>query len=306
MEEHPRHVDSEGPGSPGRHCCFLTLEHRGQFVIDDELAIPALADQGWSVTTVPWRANAMDWSAFDLVIVRSTWDWWHDVSAFLEVLEGIAESTRLANPLSLLRWNLRKTYLRDLEMRGVPVVPTHWLEAPDALSLRAAIDDCGEAGAVVKPQFGANGDGVVQVMPRVGRAAFERLLMDLAGEPCMVQPFRENVVRDGELSLFYFDGACSHAIRKRPAPGEFRSQEERGALIEPLQADEDLQSAGDRVLAALGETPLYARVDLLNRPGGGFELVELELVEPSLYFRTDPGAPRAFARSLERWLARSG
>ena len=114
-----------------KRCAFLTLDERGDFVIDDEHAIAPLAELGWQVETLSWRQKTRPWSDFDAVIIRSTWDYWDDVPAFLEVLAHIDRETRLANPLDLVRWNVAKTYLRDLEARGVGVVPTLWLDGLD-------------------------------------------------------------------------------------------------------------------------------------------------------------------------------
>jgi hypothetical protein len=119
----------------------------------------------------------------------------------------------------------------------------------------------------------------------------------------MLQPFREAVLDAGEWSLFAFRDQLSHAIRKRPAEGEFRSQEERGAAIEAAEPPAGVRSATVNALRALPSPSLYARVDLIETPGRGAELVELELIEPSLYFRTDPLAPGRFAAALDAWCA---
>lgn len=295
-------------GSTSGRCCFLTLEHAGDFVIDDDVALPALERAGWSVDVLPWRQRATPWDRYDVVVLRSTWDYWDDVPGFLAVLETIEAATLLANPLGLVRWNLSKTYLRDLAARGVATVPTRWHPALDAAAVADALEAFGEAGVVVKPQVGGNGDGVFRLPRRPGPDELAPVLARHGSGPCMVQPFRPSVETAGEASLFYFGGALSHAIRKRPAAGEFRSQEERGATIEALQPDATLVAAGDRAMAALPQPALYARVDLLPGPGDTWELVELELIEPSLYFRMDAGAPAAFADALGAWwrAARSG
>ena len=286
-----------------RRCAFLTLEERGDFVIDDEVAIPALEAAGWRVDTVPWRQQTRPWSDYDVVVVRSTWDYWDDVAAFMQVLEQIDAETRLANPLALLRWNLSKTYLRDLEGRGVPIVPTLWRDRLRRQDLLEAAERFGTPDLVLKPQVGGNGQGVLR-LPNAERSTGRIAAMDrYRGTPCMVQPFREAVLDEGEWSLFAFRGSFSHAIRKRPAPGEFRSQEERGATIEAADPPGALHGVLDRALRALPSPALYARMDLIETPHRGAELVELELIEPSLYFRTDPRAPRRFAEALDAWCA---
>lgn len=282
-----------------RHCAFLSLEERGNWVIDDEVAVPALESSGWAVTTIPWTRPGVDWSCFDLVVVRSTWDYWDRPQAFFAVLESIDRQTRLANPLALMRWNLAKTYLRDLDQAGVRIVPTRFIEALHADDLARAHEDYAGQGWVLKPQLGAS--GIDAFLFHAGKSPQHEALERLAGSAVMIQPFRRRVIDEGEYSLFYFAGDYSHAICKRPAQGEFRSQEERGAQIIALTVTDDLQRIAAQALKALRQDALYARVDLVRNDQGEPELMELELIEPSLYFRTSISAPAAFARALDRW-----
>jgi glutathione synthase/RimK-type ligase-like ATP-grasp enzyme len=286
-----------------RHCAFLTLEERGDFVIDDELAIPALEAAGWRVHTVPWRQTSQPWNVFDVVVVRSTWDYWDAIPAFVRVLERIDAETLLANPLPLLRWNLSKTYLRELEAQAVPIVPTHWCDHLRPRDLEAAAERFATADLVLKPQVGGNGQGVMRLAMRAGEETLRSALERYRATPCMLQPFRPSILQGGEWSLFAFRERFSHAICKRPAEGEFRTQEERGAAITSAEPSADLRAAMAKALEALPCSALYARIDLIDTPGLGPELVELELIEPSLYFRTDPRAPDRFAAALNAWCA---
>lgn len=291
-------------GQPGasRRCAFLTLEQRGNWVIDDEEAIPALESAGWMVSTVPWSRPGMDWSAFDLVVVRSTWDYWDAPSDFFAVLEAIDRQTLLANPLSLMRWNLSKTYLRDLAKANVPIVPTRFIDALCVDDLELARSQYAQQGWVIKPQLGAS--GIDAFLFHDGQDPQCEVMDRLAGSAVMIQPFRHRVIDEGEYSLFYFADRLSHAICKRPARGEFRSQEERGAVILSVEPPADLCRAGAQAISALPQASLYARVDLVRNDQDQPELMELELIEPSLYFRTSAAAPPAFARAMDRWLAR--
>lgn len=286
-----------------KQCAFLTLGERGDFVIDDEHAIEPLAELGWQISTVSWRQTDRPWSDFDAVIIRSTWDYWYDVAAFLEALARIDWQTRLANPLDLVHWNLAKTYLRDLQGKGVEVVPTAWL---DGLT-PAAVADCarhlGSDALVIKPVVGANGQDAFRLSPRDDPQRLGEIEALFRGRACMVQPFMRNVLEEGEYSLFFFGGVYSHAILKVPAAGEFRSQEERGAAIHSIRPEPKLLASGRNALAALAPAPLYARVDLIRDATGDFKVMELELIEPSLYLRTDPGAPGRFAGAIDRWFS---
>ena len=289
------------------HVALLTLDDRAGYVIDDDLAIAELRARGTVVEEIPWRRAGVDWRAFDLVVIRTTWDYQHDLDAFLAALAAIeAAGVALANPCSLVRWNARKTYLRDLAARGVPIVPTRWGVGLRAGELRALCADLGDGGCVLKPTVSANAHDTFR-LARDLDATTEAALTDLfAGREWMAQPFVRSVLDTGELSVFYFDGALSHAIVKRPRPGDFRVQEEHGGLIAGLAPDASLRAAADRVMAALTEPPLQARVDLVRLDDGSLALMELEAIEPSLYFRTHPRAAANFADAVARAVARRG
>jgi glutathione synthase/RimK-type ligase-like ATP-grasp enzyme len=289
-----------------RQCAFLTLGERGDFVIDDEHAVEPLADLGWQVSTVSWRQTDRPWSDFEAVVIRSTWDYWHDVAGFLDTLARIDRQTRLANPLDLVHWNLAKTYLRDLQGKGVGVVPTLWLDDLPVAAIGRWARDLGSDELVVKPVVGANGQDAFRVSPRDDPQRLREIAELFRGRPCMVQPFLRNVLDEGEYSLFFFGGVYSHAILKVPAAGEFRSQEERGAAIHLIQPEPKLLAGGRAAMAAVAPAPLYARVDFVRNDAGEFDVMELELIEPSLYLRTDPGAPARFARAVDSWFARAG
>lgn len=282
-------------------CAFLTLDQRGDFVIDDEHAIGPLEDLGWQVATLSWRQTAIPWSEFDAVVIRSTWDYWNDLPDFVDSLAAIDQQTVLANPLQLVRWNLAKTYLHDLQQRGVEVVPTLWLDGLDPGALERHSRQLAVDQLVVKPVVGANGEDAFRLALGDDPLRLEQIAARFRDRACMLQPFLPRVLAEGEYSLFYLGGAYSHAILKVPAQGEFRSQEERGAEILPVEPEPALRAHGDRAFAAVSPAPLYARIDFVRSEAGEFQLMELELVEPSLYLRTDPGAPARFARAIDAW-----
>lgn len=276
-------------------CAFLTLQDPTGYVIDDELAREPLRALGWELDSVPWRREGVRWEDYAMVVIRSTWDWMHAPEAFLAVLQGIVDrGVRLENPLEVVRWNLRKTYLRELAARGVATVPTLFRDRLEPGTLGALLEELGTQKAVLKPVVGANASWAV----RIGERPTEEVEQLYAARALMAQPFVRGVVEEGEYSLFYFGGAFSHAIRKRPRPGDFRVQEEHGGSVEAVSPTADLRAAADTVMAALDEQPAYARVDLVRGDAGAWWLMELELMEPSLYLRMDPGAPQRFADAL--------
>jgi len=284
-----------------KKCAFLTLDESGDHIIDDEYAIKPLNELGWQVSTVPWRQADRSWGDFDAVIIRSTWDYCHDVPTFLETLERINRETMLANCLELVRWNLAKTYMRDLEARGIGIVPTRWPDSLQADSFTNLQGQLGTQDIVVKPVVGANGEDAFRVSPADPSERLESIAARFQNRDCMVQPFMPNIVNEGEYSLFFFSGKYSHAILKVPAKHEFRSQEEHGSDIHSVIPREKLLERAQQVLESLTSSPLYARIDFVRNDADDFVVMELELIEPSLYLRTDPQAAARFAAAIDFW-----
>jgi glutathione synthase/RimK-type ligase-like ATP-grasp enzyme len=266
------------------------------FVSDDDLAIAPLAEYGWNVETVSWRGRT-DWSRYDAVIIRTTWDYQDDPERFLEVLSEIeASGTILQNSRSLAEWNLDKRYLAELEANGVRIVPTIWGEEIfTARDLDTWLNAFGASEVVVKPTVSATAQDTFRLTEYdpVAAARFD-------GRSYMVQPFIQAIVDEGEFSVFYFNGEYSHGILKTPKPDDFRVQEEHGGIIRAVQPEPGLLKAADAISQLIGSHPLYARIDLVRDPIGGFQLMELELIEPALYLRMDPGAPSRFAAAIDR------
>jgi glutathione synthase/RimK-type ligase-like ATP-grasp enzyme len=284
-----------------RRCAFLTLADPTGYVIDDHHAYAPLAALGWQVDAVPWDRPGVAWEGYDLVVIRSPWDYTRDPAGFLAVLAEIERrSARLENALPLVRWNLDKSYLRDLAARGVATVPTVWRERLAPGELAGLFEQVASAEMVVKPVIGANAEGAFRLDARAVREQAGTVEAHYADRALMAQPFVRAVLDEGEFSLFYFNGEYSHAILKTPRSGDFRVQEEHGGVITVALPDQALRRAGRTALAAVGEAPLYLRADFVRADSGdGYWLIELELVEPALYLRMDPEAPERFARAVD-------
>ena len=287
-----------------RRCAFLSTDSLEDYVVNDALAIPAIERRGWSVDTVSWRSKQVDWNDYELVVIRSPWDYQSAPEAFLQVLETIDRSSaQLENPLSIVRWNLVKTYLRDLQRRGACIVPTQWFESWDQPQIEAAFDAFQVAELVLKPTVGANADHAVRVRRETLSGQAPELAARFGRRPHMAQPFVESIQHEGEFSLFYFGGEYSHAVRKVPGVGDFRVQEEHGGQIDPHDPEPPLRAAADSAVAGIDAQLLYARVDLVLC-AGTYALMELELVEPSLYFDKVPAAVERFADALDGLITR--
>jgi glutathione synthase/RimK-type ligase-like ATP-grasp enzyme len=262
----------------------------------------ACAEAGLGADIVAWDDPTVSWTRFDAVLLRSPWDYTRRLGEFLTWCERISASTPLLNPLEVVRWNTDKHYLGELQRRGVPVIPSYFLEpGSDACAFfdpeQLDLDEF-----VVKPCVGAGSSGARRFQRRdMAQAVAHATQLQAQGHSVLVQPYLHAVDEQGETALIFFDGRFSHAIRKGPLL-------RRGAdAVRALFAPEHIQSrkpsdaerlVAKQVLAALPfDTLAYARVDLLPSPDGP-RLLELELTEPSLFFDTAPGAARRFAQGL--------
>lgn len=277
-----------------KRCCFLSMDDMAGYVSDDELAIEPLNLLGWSVDTISWRDAEVDWSLFDLVVLRTTWDYQKHPKEFIATLQRINSHTRLENSLDIVRWNLDKRYLRELDERGVRIVPTIWDAIYDEGSFNDWLAEFATDEIIIKPTVSATAQNTFRL-----RRFDPELAAVFKNSSFMVQPFLTTVVDEGEYSLFYFSGEFSHAILKAPKSGDFRVQEEHGGVITEFAPDDKLINAAGKALRAIDGDLLYARIDLVRDDAGEFALMELELIEPALYLRMNADAPRRFAAAID-------
>ena len=271
--------------------------------LDDEgrLFLTALRDRGITAEPAVWDAE-LDWSSYDAVVVRSTWDYAERLPEFLAWADRVGGVSRLLNSADVLRWNTDKRYLADLERAGIPIVPTQFLAPGDPPAHRFE-----HVEHVVKPVVSAGSRGTLRLGPaEVERShAHAASLLD-AGRGVMVQPYLHDVDEHGETALLYLDGRFSHAMRKGPLLTTGMSLTEELFLQEemsPRDASAAERELADGILdavpAALQADLMYARVDLLPSPDGP-RLLELELAEPSLFLDHHPPAAGALADAVVR------
>jgi hypothetical protein len=287
-------------GPPAPRVCFVTCATWPDVSESDGLVKRALEARGATVTARAWNAPGARFDGFDAVVFRSNWDYHHAPEEFLAWLaRWEAADVSFWNPPDLIRWNLSKRYLRDLEKAGVPVLPTVILEEGEAELLPAVMAERGWRVAVVKPLLSASAHDTTLV-PAAEAAAAARAIADgRIRRPVMVQPFVEEIRSRGEWSLVFIDGSLTHAVLKHPGEGDFRVQPRfggRAAVAEPGAA---VAAVGRRALHALPLAPLYARVDGVET-AAGFTIMEAELHEPGLFFPLAPEAAEAFADAILR------
>jgi glutathione synthase/RimK-type ligase-like ATP-grasp enzyme len=285
---------------------FATWSGHPDIWPDDRLAADELRAQGHTVVAAPWDAPDVRWGEFDAIVLRTTWNYHRAFETFSEWLDRLeGQNARIFNPLAMVRWNAHKRYLLELRDGGVAIPGTVLVDRGDARSLRNALDQQGWRSAVVKPAFGASADGIflasIDDADELQRS-FEALL---AGGDVLIQELIPEIRTEGELSLMFFDGRFSHAVAKQPSPGEFRVQEHRGGRTSPARAEDRVIDSCAAILGQLESRPVYARVDGIAARGGWL-LMELELIEPSLFLSYDDQAAKRFADTVRTRLAAAG
>lgn len=281
------------------HIVLATSADDPEITASDRLYAEALERRGCRVTGAPWDGSREAFAEADAVVVRSTWGYYRTLDAFRAWTESAATATRLFNPVELVRWNLRKDYVAKLEAAGVRV-PRSFVVSCDTASVERVFAETGWDRAVVKPASGASGHSV-ELLQRATVAAQVAGLSDEArAAGVVVQEFLPEIA-EGELSMVYFDGAFSHAIRKRPPPGEFRANSRYAPTRTAETPSHDVTRQGGACLATLPTMPLYARVDGIVRDGV-LIVIEVELLEPALFMDFDPPSAERFAEATMKRL----
>ena len=289
---------------------LATAANLPDLVDDDASFLTALRDRGVTATPVVWSDESVAWGDFDAVVVRSVWDYYRRPEEFAAWIDRVDDaSPTVLNAPGTLRWNRHKFYLRDLADRGVDTLPTEYVERGTEATLSDILDRRGWDEVVVKPAVSA-GAFETKRIARESVAAEQPWFDDLvADRDVLVQAFAEDITA-GEWSLVFFDGDYSHSVVKRPEAGDFRVQEDHGGSVAAETPSEPLRDRAREVVEAVGgerggDAPLYARVDGIERGRGecetddvDFRLLEVELIEPELFFRVDADAGGRLAEAL--------
>lgn len=270
---------------------------------DDRPLIGALAEIGLDAEPVQWDDASVDWRTYETLVLRSTWDYHLRVPEFEAWLATLdREAVSLWNPTSVVRWNMHKSYLRGLQQAGILIPGTRWLPRGGAVALESLLRAAAWTEAIVKPAVSASATKTSRV--HIDNAAdagdFARLLEHA---DVLVQEVVPEVAHDGEWSLMFIGGAYSHATLKKPRPGDFRVQQELGGSADPATAPSTAVAAGERITSHIPGRWLYARIDgvMTSR---GFMLMEVECIEPVLFFEQAPGSYERFAAGLNQLLGR--
>ncbi len=287
-------------------CLFATCEELPGVDPDDELAARELAELGVRVRPAVWTDGSVDWGAADLCVLRSTWDYHRRPKEFAGWIDDVARRTRLVNPRDVVRWNAHKFYLRDLQRSGVPVVPSEFLESGSAVELSEVLQRRNWREAVLKPAHGASAHGVMHVRCDAAqiREGEEYLRTLLQTGDAIVQPFLESIATHHERALTFIGGRYSHAVTKAPFMHASARLGDRAGLPPgasgevPVIATEDEIAVATQALLASPPGCVYARIDVVRDDKRRPCILEVELIEPTLYLYAEPSAAARLARAI--------
>jgi glutathione synthase/RimK-type ligase-like ATP-grasp enzyme len=286
--------------APQLNIAFVTCRKLGGLTTDDAIAADYLDRLGFSVSVIAWDAPAIEWETFDAVIVRSTWDYHR---RHREFVAWLAEMERrkvcLWNSAQAIRNNIDKVYLRKMSEQGVAVTPTVWVGRGETVDLRTVLCESQWDQAVIKPAISATAWSTW--VTSVARAAEDQSKLDsiLEQTGALIQPFVTEVQTRGEWSFVFFGKQYSHAVLKRAQVGDFRVQKDFGGYLSDEIPSPALVATAQSVIQKTDCPLLYARVDGVE-VANAFVLMELELIEPELFFRAYDGAARRFADAIAK------
>ncbi|MCK0159665.1 RimK family alpha-L-glutamate ligase [Allomuricauda sp. F6463D] len=274
-------------------------------LLEDQLVLEALENQGFNVVRKSWDDSNFDWSTTKFALFRTTWDYFDRFSEFSKWLESTSKRTRFINSQKLIYWNIDKHYLQDLSNNGVTIPKTVFIEKGTTITLANAISNS-------EVNNGFNTDAYI-LKPCVSGAArhtykihkdaienYESIFQKLvAEEAMMLQEFQKNIVSEGEISMMVFNGEFTHAVLKIAKPGDFRVQDDFGGTVHNYTPNQEQIAFAQGVVKAAPELPIYARVDIFRDNEGNWALAELEIFEPELWFRLNHKAADKLAFAIK-------
>ncbi|WP_422356070.1 ATP-grasp domain-containing protein [Roseivirga pacifica] len=266
---------------------------------EDGLVKTALENTGFKVTRKSWSDPEFDWSNTKAVLFRTTWDYFDRYAEWKAWLEKTSKVTQMINPFSTIQWNMDKHYLGDLKKKGVNIPETLYLERGTQTTLVDLLKETGWNDCILKPCISGAARHTYKLNQNnisEHEATFQQLI---AEEAFMLQPFQKNVVEKGEVSLMVMGGQFTHAVLKVAKPGDFRVQDDFGGTVHEYTPNKEEIAFAEKAVAACSPQPFYARVDVIRDNNDELAVIEMELIEPELWFRMKPEAADVLAVSIK-------
>lgn len=271
---------------------WVTCEKLQPWSERENLVIQSMLGQGHEIIPIVWSRTDQVLESFDWIIIRTPWDYFEHLPEFKKWIESLPEG-KVLNSKRVLLWNLDKVYLKELAEKGIPVVPTVFLEVTEETDLTAAIRSVQSDEVVIKPSQSASSHLTYVVKQNQPIAA-----KPFVGKTILIQPKLQEIIDDGECSMVFFGGVYSHAVLKKPKRGDFRVQKSFGGTYSAYAPTPAEVAFGLKTVRAIPEPTLYARVDFVRLNGKPF-LMELEVLEPDLFFEENPDSIGCFQKAFQ-------
>lgn len=265
------------------YVCYKDGQFGNTVKSEDEILFNYLIEKGLNIATVTWTDPDIDWKDFELVILKSPWDYFEQIDnfyAWLNKLVGLG--VRLLNPPATIKWNSDKHYLNEIDEAGLPVIPSIFLEKNEFPDIAVYFERLKTNKIIIKPCVSAGSVNTFKVAQEEASEWNSKLKELLKNEAFIVQPFVDEIQTDGEYSFLFFNGKFSHHVLKKAKEGDFRVQSSYGGSIHTPEMSSDLIDQAQQYSDKFAKDCLYARVDGIIR-NGKFSLMELELIEPFLF-----------------------
>jgi hypothetical protein len=281
---------------------ILTSEENKNLINDDQKLLEAFRKRDADVSPVVWSSNP-DWESFDSIVIRSPWDYARRWEEFSKVAETLSTKTKLVHPWDIVKWNADKSYLQKIGNDQIKKIPTIHYPEFNENNFKQSFQELNSEKVVFKPKVGASGVDTFCVSKDEWKK-----VTNLLNREVMAQPFIESIVSKGEYSLICFDHKFSHSVLKSATKsGEFRIQDQYGGIVKPyLPTETEIQAAQsflNELEAELGWHFPYARVDIAIESSGMY-LMELEVIEPELFFRHSQGGEDKFVSAILKHINR--
>lgn len=277
-----------------------TNDYIDNVLLEDKLVQKALENEGLKTIRLAWDDPKFDWSTTQFALFRTTWDYFDRFDEFSIWLNKVNQQTTLLNSNEIINWNIDKHYLNDLEKKGVHCTPTLFIEKGSKKTLKQLHQETGWNKTVLKPTISGAARHTYKLESN-NLSNYEDLFASLILlEDFMLQPFQENIVECGEISLIIINGKFTHAVLKTAKPGDFRVQDDFGGTVHEYEPTKEEIVFAENAVKACQHHPIYARVDVFKDNNEQLAVSELELIEPELWFRNNPNAAILLANAIKK------
>ena len=258
-----------------------------QVLLEDKILKQALEKKGLKVCKKDWADQKFDWSSCKSAIFRTTWNYFEKFNDFFKWIQETKDKTTFINSIDAIKWNINKNYLQDLAENGINITPTIFLEKKEEITLKKLFKKTNWKEIVIKPAI----SGAARNTYRINYNnywKYEKIFQELVNQECMLfQEFMQNITIQGEISLIMIGGKYTHAVRKIAKKGDFRVQDDHGGKVQKYEATKEEINFAEKCINRCPFTSTYARVDIVYDNKQEPALIELELIEPELWFRNN-------------------